>query len=122
MPLHTAIDHERQRVTFTWTAPADLADIRLALHRQATEKAWGYGVIHDTRAVNPDPAKLKNYVELIREMCLEYGPRGPVALVVAPGTIGSANRFALHRASDGHDTQVFWDRDEAVDWLEQRAA
>lgn len=121
MPLHSLINHELRRVTFIWIAPVTAENIQAALENQAAEGAWTYAVLHDTRAISPQPNRAADIAERVKALGERYGPRGPVALVVTAESIGSAHKYALGQHRQGQEMQVFWDRDEATNWLAERA-
>jgi hypothetical protein len=121
MPLHSLINHELRRVTFIWIAPVTADSIQAALENQAAEGAWGYGVLHDTRAVSPQPERATYIAQRVKELSERFGARGPVALVVTAESISSAQKYALGQNREGQEMQVFWDRDEAAHWLAERA-
>src|SRR5262245_56756176 len=97
MPLHSLINHELRRVTFIWIAPVTADSIQAAMENQAAEGAWSYGVLHDTRAVLPQPERAADIARLVKALSEQFGPRGPVALVVTADTISSAQKYALSR-------------------------
>jgi len=72
------------------------------------------------RAIASQPDRASDIAERVKVLSAHHGPRGPVALVVAAESISSAQRYAFSQNRQGAEMQVFWDRDEAAAWLDER--
>jgi hypothetical protein len=88
--------------------------------RQASEATWAYGVLYDMRSVQ-DASPKEDIVTVsarVEEHIATLGARGPVALVTrAFGVVGAGQIYAAESLSRGFNVQVFWDIDDAEEWL-----
>ncbi len=120
MPLEYEIDRERRRVTIVWHPPVDAAQVVDVVERQAEDGAWNFGVLHDTRANSTNTGASTGPVQTaVERLTRLHGPRGPVAIIAQPHTVGIAQAYAIRGArTAAGDIQVFWDREEAEAWLD----
>src|SRR5262249_35489922 len=110
----------RRRVTIVWHPPVTAADVAEAVERQARDGAWSYGVLHDTRAITANTNEsTQPLIDMVARLSKIHGPRGPVAVVAVPQTVGNAQAYAIRGARATVGTiEVFWDREEAEAWLD----
>jgi hypothetical protein len=93
--------------------------------QQIAEGLWAYGILYDLRHTDDptsreDAALVTAYVQAQSET---HGRRGPVVLVTrAPAVLSGGLVYAYEAARRGVDIQVFWDLEEAEEWLTQRLA
>jgi len=120
MPIHYEVDHPRRRVSVLWQPPVSLQELLEIADRQASDGAWSYGILADARGVSALPPDVgQPLIAHISQLSQTHGRRGPVALVVMPSSVGMAQKYAyLGEFAGTQDTQVFWDRGDAVVWLD----
>ena len=96
-----------------------LADTIAVLDRQAADGAWSYGVLYDTRGGvgTPTVADVNAMVLHVGRLTTRYGPRGPVALVVAQDLVGMGKRYAKLGHLTSLQVEMFGSVAEAEDWL-----
>ncbi len=121
MPLDYTVDHDKRRVTVIWHPPIDAQDVNAIVERQAHDGAWSYGVLHDTRANSTDTGAsgaTGPLLTTVTRLSQTHGPRGPVAIVAMPQTVGLAQAYAIRGAkATAGAIQVFWNREDAEAWL-----
>lgn len=116
-------DDAHRRVRVTLRVPLDPSDYVAIIDRQASEGAWTFGLLYDLRFVQEPTASADNdqISERVRTHMAVLGKRGPVAIVTREvAVIARSQSYAAH-VTRGYDVEVFWDVDEAEDWLRQRA-
>ncbi len=89
-----------------------ISDVTMLLDRQQAEGVWDYGLLVDARRAilsREDSQVLQDHEH---RLAAEYGPHGPVALVVR-GTDGSPQVYAIKSSRAGRPFDVFWDLTEA---------
>jgi hypothetical protein len=123
VPFDYVADHDKRRLTIIWHPPVGPEDVQAIVERQASEGAWSYGVLHDTRSISDTGAgNTSPVLETVARLSKTHGSRGPVALVAAPQTVGIAQAYAIRgtKATAGA-IQVFWDKQEAEEWLDSQS-
>jgi hypothetical protein len=117
MPVRYDVDHDARRVTIVLTPPVETAEIVALLERRAADGAWPYAVLYDMRALPQDRSRISTLLETARGLTAIHGPSGPVAIVASAPAIGEAQAYSILGRSG---IEVFWDRDEATRWLDER--
>lgn len=122
MPLRYHVDHDHGRVTVIWHPPVTLEELIDVATRQANEGAWPYACFTDLRSQSQLPSTIhRAVIEHIANLNRIHGRRGPVALVVATSGVGTAQKYAfLAEMAGTQETQVFWDSDDANQWLDEQ--
>jgi hypothetical protein len=118
-------DDALRRIRVTVRAPLDTSEFLGIIDRQAAEGTWTFGMICDLRAVDepPPPNDMAQFFGRVLTHTKVLGQRGPVALVTRERRmIARSQSYATHAATRGHDVEVFWDLDEAEDWLQGSVA
>jgi hypothetical protein len=65
---------------------------------------------------------MRAFVAGVRELIVAHGPRGPVAVVAREGgAISSAQMYNIFGGKT-ESIEVFWDLDDAEQWLDERLA
>jgi LmbE family N-acetylglucosaminyl deacetylase len=116
-----ARDDARRRIRVTAHQPLEADDLIAIVDRQVREQTWTYGVLYDLRALQV--ARLKGDLRKVADHVLAavtaHGRRGSVALVArAAEIVGSGQMYAFLGARIGFSVEVFWDLDEAEQWLD----
>jgi hypothetical protein len=116
MPFTYQRDDTRRIIRLTATEPVSLLDVTTMLDRQLADDAWQYGMLVDSRRAILSPAEGRALLEHVRQLAVQHGPHGPVALVTREGG-GGAQAYAVRSAQVALPVDVFWDVDEAERWL-----
>jgi hypothetical protein len=121
MPFQYVRDDAKRRVTLILSDPLTVAERIAALEQQIADEVWRYGVLIDARSMasyTPHMTEMQRTASRLAEMIAAHGPRGPVAIVSREaGVIGAS---AMHNAlSVDSPIQVFWDMDEARQFLDR---
>lgn len=125
MPVTATRDDEQRRVDVTVTDPWSVEEIALIVDRQVTDGTWGYPVIYDLRlsAWVPTEPDVQWLVRRGQQQAARHGPRGRVAVVLAPERQGGplAAYAAQADGVGGLSVRVFVDRDSAERWVADEA-
>lgn len=123
MPFQYARDDIRHRVNIILTSPVTLAELVASVDRQFADGAWRYGVLADGRRIlrGLPPREIPLLVSHVRELVAAHGPRGPVAFVAKESeAISAAQIYLVLGGKAIDDLEVFWDPDEARQWLDRK--
>jgi hypothetical protein len=122
MSIHYACDDARRRYRITLREPVDAADVIASVDRQATDGAWQYGLLVDTRTgfTTPSQTDMKAFVARIRQVVATHGPRGPIAIVAKESTQIATAQMYLFFGGKTEFIEVFWALEEAQRWLDER--
>ena len=121
MPFSIQCDDAHRLARIRTVAPFGLADIIEILEWQTTSGRWCFGILIDARRGSPSTSDSMALVEMVRQLADEHGPHGPVA-VVARDNVGSAQASAIRLGEVGLGFEVFWDIEEAENWLASQLA
>jgi hypothetical protein len=113
-------DDARRRIRITVHEPLTAEELIGIVDRQAEEGTWTYGMLYDMRALQHPSAKedIVTVSSRVQGHIANLGPRGPVALVTrAFGVVGAGQIYAAESQTRGFNVQVFWDVDDAEEWL-----
>lgn len=114
-------DDQRQRIRWTASAPLQLAEVMALLDRQIVDGGWRYALVIDLRQGALAGADRDALFAHIQALTLTHGAHGPVALVARDfEVVGGAEVFARRSAAKMQDVQVFWDVDDADNWLDSQ--
>jgi hypothetical protein len=125
MPYQYARDDAARRIRITLTDPLTVAERIAAVEQQVADGAWRYGMLIDARYLalyTPNPAEMQAVVARVAELVAEHGPRGAVAIVSNRAAVISAGQMYNYYGGEKNAVEVFWDVDEARQFLEQQAA
>jgi hypothetical protein len=115
-------DDAKRRIRVTLHQRLSADELIGIVDRQAEEGAWTYGMLYDLRSLQ-DPSPKEDIVTVsarVQAHIATYGSRGPVALVTrAIGIVGAGQMYAAEGMNRGFNVQVFWDIDDAEEWLSQ---
>jgi hypothetical protein len=115
-------DDALRRIRVTVRVPLESSEFIAIVDRQAAEGTWAYGLMCDLRAVyeTPPPIDTARFFETVQAHTKAIGKRGPVALLTrAPGMLARSHGYAKNAAARGFEVELFWDLDEAEDWLQR---
>lgn len=122
MPLSYTRDDTARRIRITSAPPVTADEVIAAIDRQVSEGTWQYSVLADLRLAFVPPPEVARIIVHLQEMTERHGPASPVAFVARDATaIGSAHKFGRNTIDLGIGVQIFWDLDEAVQWLDTLA-
>jgi hypothetical protein len=116
-------DDAKRRIRLTLTDPITVAELLQSVDRQFADGAWPYGVLVDARATfrTPRPMNMRSLASGVRELITAHGPRGPIAIVaMASGAIAGPQMYIFF-GRQMESINVFWDMDDAQQWLDQEA-
>jgi hypothetical protein len=124
MPIHYARDDVRRRIRITLTGPLTLADLIASVERQLAEGNWLDGLLVDARATfpAPPPSDMRLFASHVLKLIATHGPRGPIAVVARDASAIASAQLYLFFGGKTESIEVFWDLDDALQWLEQRLA
>jgi len=118
MPLHYRRDDTRELIRVTATDPVTLGDMISFLHELAAIGAWRYGRLFDTRAISPPmPEEEATVVGYMQTLAAEHGRPGPLAVVARDPSMIARCEVHAWRMANVRSGNVFWDPDEAAEWL-----
>jgi len=117
-----ACDEARRVVRVVAREPLTSADLVAIIDRQRQEGSWLFGLLYDLRQIEGATSKedatiVANHV---RQSVQEHGPRGPVALVTSKSDMLGAGLVYAHGTRQSMQLEVFWDLQEADQWLAER--
>jgi hypothetical protein len=117
-----ARDAERRIVRVTTRHVLTVDDLVAIIDRQREEGSWTFGILYDMRRLEgpmskEDTMRVANHV---RQSVSEHGPRGPVALVTRKSDLVGAGLVYAHDIKRSTEIEVFWDVQEADEWLTKR--
>jgi hypothetical protein len=113
-------DDERRRIRVTLQRPLGAAELISIVDRQVEENAWTYGTLYDLRLIDraidrPAATAVADYVQTLAQ---RHGRRGPVAIVTRKvDVVAAGHAYALDSTRQGRVVDVFWDIDDAEQWL-----
>ena len=117
-------DDAKRRIRVTVHERLSSEELIGIVDRQAEEGTWGFGTLYDMRSLQDAAPKtdLATVWARVQTHIAEHGTRGPVALVTrAFGIVGAGQMYATETLSRGFNVQVFWDLDDAEQWLSELA-
>jgi hypothetical protein len=95
------------------------------LHELIAIGAWQYGRLFDARASSaPTPEEEATVIGYVLTLAMEHGRPGPLAVVTREPSMLGRSEVHAWRMSNLRAGDVFWDPDEATEWLrnERRSA
>ena len=123
MPFQYLRDDAKRRITLILSDPLTVAERIGAMEHQVADGTWRYGVLIDARRMGPFTPNLtdmQTVASRLAELIAEHGPRGPVAIVSGQSSVISAG--AMHNSLGVKaPIEVFWDRDDALTFLDRAA-
>jgi hypothetical protein len=124
MPLKYLRDDTRRRIRITLTDPVSVADLIASVERQFADGDWSYGLLVDGRGLldTAKPTDVREFVSRVRELIAAHGPRGPVAFVARKSGVIAAAQLSNFLGGKAAFVEVFWDVDDALQWLDERMA
>ena len=124
MPNRSTRDDAKRRYSLTITEPVTALDVMTSVDRQLADGAWQYGLLVDNRTPFSPPSliELQSFVARVLDLVDQHGPRGPIAIVAREsGQIGTAQMY-LFFGGKTESIEVFWDLDDAQQWLDDQMA
>jgi hypothetical protein len=124
MPIQYQLDDINRRIRLTLTDPVTVADFLASVECQLANGAWSYGTLVDARIpfTAPRASDMREFVAGVRELIQTHGPRGPVAVVTREsGAISSSQMYNVFGGKT-ESIEVFWDLDDAQQWLDEKLA
>jgi hypothetical protein len=121
MPLHYHRDDDKRRITVRTEGAPTVDDAFVIIDRQAADGAWSYGMLYDTRAgiTVPTAEEVHQLVMRVGALTAKYGPRGPVALIVAdPAFFKAARRYASLGELTAMSAELFATPEAGEAWLD----
>jgi hypothetical protein len=122
MPIQYMCDDAEHRLRVTVTNPFTVADLIASVERQFADGAWRYGLLIDSRApvAALKPEDMQSFLSRVRALIAAHGPRGPIAIVAREaGPITFTQRY-IYLSDKMEPIEVFWDLDDAQQWLDER--
>jgi hypothetical protein len=120
MPIHYERDDLRRRILTVSRGQVTYRETAAVIDRQAAEGAWSYSMLYDTRAAAavPTSEEVNRLVQHVGALTTKYGPRGPVALVVAdPDLLDMGQRYARLGHLTSMAVGLFLTIEDAERWL-----
>jgi hypothetical protein len=121
MPIEFIRNDARRLVTLVGTPPIEYADLTRAADRLVAEGAWSYALLADARRGPVDVADNLAFAAYVRSLADRLGNHGPLAIVSREGMMVARGQvFANLRHETGQTAELFWDMDDADQWLRAR--
>jgi hypothetical protein len=124
MPYEIKVDSEARIAYVTGSGPTDAVEghailVELAAH---PEFEPGFGLVWDLRALRYEPTAADMMAGF--ENVVRFRPllRSRMAILVGPEMDTPSELSAALYGTEGFDTQVFWELDEASEWVKQACA
>jgi hypothetical protein len=123
MPFQYVRDDARRRITLTLTGFLSVDELLATATRQLADRAWHYGLLVDARAtfVALENTAMSLFASGLRELVAAHGPRGPIAIVTQKSGAISARMYHFFGMKT-ETFEVFWDLNDAQQWLHERVA
>jgi hypothetical protein len=115
-------DDSSRCVKIILTDPVIVQEMIETVDRQLAEGAWNYGTLVDARQLLAQipSADLRTFVSHIRELVAANGPRGPIAIAArGHAAVAGGQMYTFFGKDLDLSVEVFWDIEEAKDWLRQ---
>jgi hypothetical protein len=123
VPVHYVRDDATRRITLTLTDPLTVTELITTAEHQLSDGAWLYGLLVDARDtfVAFRPILMRLFAADLREFVTAHGPPGPIAIVATKSAAIKANIYLVF-GEKTESFEVFWDLDDARQWLDERMA
>jgi hypothetical protein len=121
VPVHYVRDDATRRITLTLSDPLTVTEIITTAEHQLADNAWLFELLIDTRAtlVVFRPIQMRLFATDLREFVTTHGPPGPIAIVATKSATIRANIYLVF-GEKTESFKVFWDLDDAQQWLDER--
>jgi len=122
--IHIYRDDLNRRLLWIAREPVSIEDVLEATDRQALEGAWSYPLLYDARdrrgtLTREELDELNRHVKAHTQ---QYGPRGRIAVVVAPRAYGMRRMIKFVGNLLGVENRVFSRVGPAKAWLGRDAS
>ena len=120
MPFYCHIDHQAGLVTADAQGDVSTQDLQNCIADIIAAKAMAYRKLFDVSAARViDPARVGEAAATVRLYAAkEFGPVGPVAVVIAPGVDSPVARLFVSNAPANRPVRFFEDAAGARAWLD----
>jgi hypothetical protein len=89
------------------------------LDAKLAEGLWHDGLVIDLRAAILSLADSRTLLARIEELAAQHGPHGPVALITKQlNDVAQTQSYSMRSAGVGLRVEVFWDIEEANQWVD----
>jgi hypothetical protein len=122
MPVQYLRDDAKRRLTIVVSDPLTVEERIAAVEHQLAVGAWRYALIIDARnmaSFTPQLTEMQAAASRLGELVAEHGPRGPVALVSRQSSVIGASAMHNSLGVKTPGVQVFWDMDDARNFLDR---
>jgi hypothetical protein len=120
MPITYERDDARRRIVVTTIGNVVLQQMLAVVDRQASEGAWDYAMLYDSRRVTSVANQTEVRIGLMHVDTLSrlHGRRGPVAFVTTmPAAYGMVRMYSTLAGQQQQSVEVFRDIGDAERWL-----